>query len=54
MKALDPSAPGPIPYTIVVAPGGKILYRHAGELDSADFLSRIIDILGPYYPPTGR
>ena len=36
MQALDRSAPGPIPYTLIVAPGGKILYRHAGEVDVAD------------------
>src|SRR4051794_16640860 len=49
LKALDPDAPGPVPYTIVVAPGGKIIYRRAGEVDFADLRSKLIDALGPYY-----
>ncbi len=31
--ALDKEWPGPIPYTIVIAPGGKVLYRKVNELD---------------------
>src|SRR5438874_1354612 len=54
MQALDPSAPGPVPYTLIIAPGGKILYRHAGEVNAADLQSKLIDTLGEYYPPTGR
>jgi peroxiredoxin len=54
MRALDPSAPGPIPYTLIVAPGGKVLYRHAGEVNTTELQSKIIDTLGAYYPPTGR
>ena len=54
MQALDPSAPGPIPYTLIVAPGGKILYRHAGEVNTIELQAKLIDTLGAYYPPTGR
>ena len=54
MQALDPAAPGPIPYTLIVAPGGKVLYHHAGEVDIPDLQSRLIDTLGAYYPLTGR
>jgi len=50
MKALDPEAPGPVPYTIVVAPGGKIIYRHAGEIDVVDLRAKLVDTLGAYYP----
>ena len=52
MKALDPDAPGPVPYTIVVAPGGKIIYRHNGEIDASELLAKLIDSLGPYYTST--
>ena len=48
-KALDPEWPGPVPHTILIAPGGKIIYRHNGEIDPAEVQSRIIDQLGPYY-----
>ena len=50
-KALDPQAPGPLPYTLVVEPGGKILYRIEGELSLADLQAKLIDKLGPYYTP---
>jgi peroxiredoxin len=52
LKALDPSAPGPVPYTLIVAPGGKILYRHAGEVDPAELQAKLIDTLGAYYTPS--
>ncbi|HUB27531.1 MAG TPA: redoxin domain-containing protein [Tepidisphaeraceae bacterium] len=52
MQALDPSAPGPVPYTLVISPGGKIIYRHAGEVDADELLGKLVDTLGPYYTPT--
>src|SRR5207253_2224437 len=36
LKALDPAAPGPVPHTIAIAPGGKIIYRHTGQLDLSE------------------
>jgi len=32
--ALDPDWPGGFPYTILVAPGGKIIQRQMGEIDA--------------------
>jgi len=54
MQALDPSAPGPVPYTILVAPGGKIIYRQANEIDYDDLVAKIVGQLGPYYTPTAK
>jgi peroxiredoxin len=48
-QALDPQWPGGYPYTVVIAPGGKVLYRFTGGLDVADLQSKLIDTLGPYY-----
>jgi peroxiredoxin len=48
-QSVDPSWPGGYPYTLVIAPGGKILYRFAGGLDVADLQSKLIDTLGMYY-----
>jgi peroxiredoxin len=48
-QALDPKWPGGYPYTVVIAPGGEILYRNAGALDVTDLQSRVIDRLGVYY-----
>ena len=51
MQSLDPAAPGPIPFTVVVSPGGKIIYSRAGEVNSAELLAKLVDTLGPYYTP---
>jgi peroxiredoxin len=48
-KVLDPQAPGPVPHTVVIAPGGKIVYRHAGQLDFSEVQAKLIQELGPYY-----
>jgi len=48
-QALDPKWPGPYPYTVVIAPGGKILARYVGAFDVTELQSRLIDILGVYY-----
>jgi len=51
MKALDPTAPGPVPYTLIIAPGGKIIYHHSGAIDSTELLAKLVEDLGPYYTP---
>ena len=50
MQALDPAAPGPVPFTVMVAPGGKVIYRLSGPIDAAALSAKIVDELGPYYP----
>jgi peroxiredoxin len=54
MKALDPEAPGPVPYTLVVEPGGKIVFRQAGEVDVEKLQAKLIEMLGPYYTTSAR
>lgn len=51
IAALDPEWPGPLPHTVLIAPGGKILYRRNGPIDHDEVLARILDVLGPYYRP---
>ncbi|MEY2882142.1 MAG: hypothetical protein RLZZ15_4522 [Verrucomicrobiota bacterium] len=51
IAALDPAWPGPLPHTVLVAPGGKILWRHTGQVDAAALLAKIIEVMGPYYTP---
>ncbi len=51
VKALDPEWPGPLPHTVVIAPGGKILYRRTGSIDPDELRNKVIEILGPYYTP---
>jgi peroxiredoxin len=51
VKALDPQWPGPIPHTVLIAPGGKILYRKNGQFDPEELKNAILQELGPYYTP---
>ncbi|HSZ55805.1 MAG TPA: redoxin family protein [Tepidisphaeraceae bacterium] len=47
--ALDKQWPGPLPHTIVIAPGGKVIYRHTGELDMLELKQAIVGYLGRTY-----
>ena len=51
VKALDPEWPGPLPHTVLIAPGGKIVWRHNGPVDPEALKAKVIEILGPYYTP---
>jgi peroxiredoxin len=48
-EALDKQWPGPVPYTILVAPGGKILYRKHDTIDPLELKKAIADFLGRTY-----
>ena len=51
VKALDPEWPGPLPHTVLIAPGGKIVWRHNGAVDPEELKRKVVDLLGPYYTP---
>ena len=46
MELVDEKSPGPVPHTILVAPGGKVLYRKNGECDPLAVKQAIIEYLG--------
>ncbi len=48
-EALDPSWEGVQPYSILVAPGGKIIYSHKGEIDPIELRTKIVEFLGRTY-----
>jgi thiol-disulfide isomerase/thioredoxin len=48
-NALDKDWPGPVPYTLVVAPGGKVLYRKVGRIDALEVRRAIVEFLGRTY-----
>ncbi len=50
-EALDKEWPGPIPHTILIAPGGEIIYRKTGEIDPDELKRKIVDTLGRWYSP---
>ncbi len=47
--ALDPKWPGPLPYTLLIAPGGKVIYRHDGPIEPLEVKRAIVDYLGRTY-----
>lgn len=48
-EALDPEWPGPVPYTVIIAPGGKVLYRQTGSIDPLEVKRAIVEQLGRTY-----
>lgn len=46
---LDREWNGPLPYTLLIAPGGKIIYRKLGEIDPLAVKRAIVDVLGRTY-----
>jgi peroxiredoxin len=49
MDAVDEKASGPVPHTILVAPGGKVLYRKSGSCEPPAIKRAIVDYLGRTY-----
>ncbi len=45
-EALDQEWPGPVPYTLLVAPGGKIIYRKTGAIEPLELKRAIVGYLG--------
>jgi peroxiredoxin len=48
-EALDPQWEGPVPYTLLIAPGGDIVRRWKDEIDPADVKNEISTRLGRTY-----
>ena len=45
----DPDWGGALPYTILIAPGGKVLYKTQGAIDPLEVRTAITDYLGHFY-----
>lgn len=50
VDAVDKEWPGALPYTLLIEPGGKVIYRVLGELSPLDLKKAIVGRLGRYYP----
>jgi len=48
-EALDSAWEGPVPYTLLVAPGGKIVHRVEGEIDPLELRRAIVRHIGRTY-----
>lgn len=49
VDALDPQWEGPPPYTMLVAPGGKVIYRKLGSIDPLEVKKQIVEQIGRTY-----
>jgi peroxiredoxin len=49
MANLDEKWEGPLPHTVVIAPGGKVLYRNTGGINPLEVKRVIVDYLGRTY-----
>ena len=51
IEAIDPKWPGALPYTMLVEPGGKIIYAKEGIIDPAELKKAIVEnpAIGRYY-----
>ncbi len=49
MAAIDTYSSGGIPYTILVKPGGEVLYRHLGLINPLELKKVIVEYLGRTY-----
>jgi thiol-disulfide isomerase/thioredoxin len=51
IEAIDPKWPGALPYTMIVEPGGKIVYAKQNIIDPAKIKKLIVDdpVIGRYY-----
>jgi peroxiredoxin len=51
IEAIDPKWQGALPYTLLVEPGGKIVYAKEGPIDPAALKKTIVDnpLIGRYY-----
>lgn len=50
IEALDPDWEGGLPYTLLVAPDGKVIYRHQGDLDFLELRRKIVPALNAITP----
>lgn len=54
IKALDLEWPGPIPHTILVAPGGEIVFRHNGGINGDELRAKVLEVMGRFYVPESK
>jgi thiol-disulfide isomerase/thioredoxin len=49
INAIDPGWQGNLPYTMLVAPEGKVVYRHDGIIDPLEVKRAVVNELGRYF-----
>ncbi len=49
LDVVDEEWQGALPYTLLIAPGGEVIFRQQGAVDPLDLKKKIINYLGRYY-----
>ena len=49
IEAIDPAWQGALPYTLLIAPGGKVVYRTQGAIEPLEMKKMIVEKIGRYY-----
>ncbi|MBN1995942.1 redoxin, partial [candidate division KSB1 bacterium] len=49
IEAVDKEWQGALPYTMLIAPGGKVLYKNMGGITPSEVKKAIVGYLGRYY-----
>ena len=49
IEAIDKDWQGSLPYTLIIKPGGEVIYRHSGGINPLEVRKVIIKELGRYY-----
>ena len=52
IEAVDAKWPGALPHTLLLAPGGKVIYRSEGQFETRALRKAIVAWLGRYYHST--
>ncbi len=50
IEAIDPKWQGALPYTVLIAPDGKIVYKQMGMIDILKLRKATVEYIGRYYP----
>jgi thiol-disulfide isomerase/thioredoxin len=53
IEALDPEWNGALPHTMLIAPGGEVIYRQTGEIDFLELRRKIVPALNKITPWPG-
>ncbi len=54
IDALDPKWEGPQPHSVLVAPGGKIVFRHNGPIEADELLDALLKEMSTGYQPNPK
>jgi hypothetical protein len=49
MEAVDKDLLGGVPCTLLIEPGGKVIYRRLGLIEPLELKKNIVEYIGRYY-----